>query len=62
MSEMIERVAWIIARADDMCSGEMVPCVPDLPGSPDECQCMRTARAGIAAMREPTKGDDRGRP
>jgi hypothetical protein len=41
--------ARIIAANDSECGGDNVPCVPDPPGSPDECQCVRTAREALAA-------------
>jgi hypothetical protein len=55
MSEMVRRVATVIAENDDACSGARVPCVTAPPGSPDECQCMRTARAAMVEIREPTE-------
>lgn len=51
MSEMVGRVAKIIAANSDACmmSG-IVPC----DDRPNRCHCERTARAAIEAMREPT--------
>jgi hypothetical protein len=49
MSEMVERVANIIARADAYCGGP-APCVQPA----EDCDCVKTARTIIKAMRTPT--------
>jgi hypothetical protein len=50
LANMVERVAAAIADEEEHCGAEALTIC-----SADVCDCRRTARAAIAAMREPTE-------